>query len=148
MNQPLLQWSCRSEEDTMRAGRELAACLGAGDLVSLQGDLGAGKTVFVRGIASGLGLPAEQIISPTFVLAVQYEGDPGLLHADLYRLDAGTGLEDLGIEEALDGGWVVAVEWGERLPRFLQRYAWQVRLRLTPDSSIREITALAPAPTP
>lgn len=128
----------------MRAGRELATLLRGGDLVGLQGDLGAGKTVFVRGIASGLGLPAERVSSPSFVLAVQYEGDPGLLHVDLYRLETGAGLEDLGIEEALDGGWVVAVEWGERLPPFLERHAWWVRFRLAPGTSTREISAAAP----
>jgi tRNA threonylcarbamoyladenosine biosynthesis protein TsaE len=84
-----------------------------GDLVLLKGELGAGKTTFVRGMARGAGSPAA-VASPTFQLVRIYPGRLQLAHVDLYRLDKGDGLGDLGIEELLDGGAVV-VEWGDRL---------------------------------
>ena len=82
----------------------------------LHGDLGAGKTAFVRGLASGLGIDPGEVSSPTFVLVQHYRGAIPLTHVDLYRLDSAAAVEDLGLEELAEGG-VLAVEWAERLPR-------------------------------
>lgn len=94
-------------------GEELAATLRVGDLVLLSGELGAGKTTFVRGLARGLGSRAD-VQSPTFQLVRVYPGRVQLGHVDLYRLEAGMGVAELGLEDLLDAG-VVVVEWGERL---------------------------------
>lgn len=100
-------------EETEAAGEEMGRRLRKGDLVLLKGELGAGKTTFVRGMARGAG-SAAAVASPTFQLVRIYRGRLQLAHVDLYRLDGGDGLGDLGLEELLDGGAVV-VEWGERL---------------------------------
>lgn len=138
---------CRDEAETRRQGRLIASSLPAGSLLSLEGELGAGKTVFVQGLAEALGLEAEDIGSPTFVLAVEHpDGHPPLLHVDLYRLAEGAGIDDLGIEEALTRGWIVAVEWGERLPGFLRQEAWRVVIRLAEGYGTgRSVTLLPPA---
>jgi tRNA threonylcarbamoyladenosine biosynthesis protein TsaE len=103
----------RSPEETEAAGEELAATLAVGDLLLLAGELGAGKTTFVRGLARGLGI-SDGVQSPTFQLVRVYQGRIQLAHVDLYRLEAGADLTDLGLDDLLDQG-VVAVEWGDRL---------------------------------
>jgi tRNA threonylcarbamoyladenosine biosynthesis protein TsaE len=106
-----------SEEETGAAGRDLAAALGPGSVVLLFGDLGAGKTAFVRGMAQGLGVDPGDVSSPTFTLLQEYRGGRvPLFHADLYRLNDAREVEELGLEElAADG--VLAIEWSEKLPR-------------------------------
>lgn len=106
----------RSEEDTANAGRELAATLASGDVVLLYGDLGAGKTAFVKGLAEGLGIGRDEVSSPTFTLMQEYRGGQlPLFHVDLYRLNDPREVEDLGLDElAADG--VLAIEWAEKLP--------------------------------
>jgi len=101
-----------SEEATSEAGRSFAAELRVGDVVLIDGPLGAGKTAFVRGIAEGLGADPAEVSSPTFTILQQYQGRPMLYHADLYRLTQAEAA-DLGLEETgLDG--VLAVEWPDR----------------------------------
>lgn len=107
-----------SEQETFAAGRRLAGSLAPGTFVLLHGDLGAGKTAFVRGLAAGLGADPGDVSSPTFVLIQHYQGRVPLTHVDLYRLDTGPAVDDLGLEELASGG-VVAIEWAERLPRAL-----------------------------
>lgn len=102
-----------SPEETEAAGEELGRRLIPGDLVLLKGELGAGKTTFVRGIARGIGSTAP-VGSPTFQLVRVYPGRPQVAHVDLYRVERSAELRDLGLEELLDAGAVV-VEWGERL---------------------------------
>ena len=106
-----------SEEETAAAGRELAGTLSAGSVVLLFGDLGAGKTAFVRGLAEGLGVGRDEVSSPTFTLVQEYRGGRlSLFHVDLYRLDDWREIEDLGLDEiAADG--VLAIEWANKLPR-------------------------------
>jgi tRNA threonylcarbamoyladenosine biosynthesis protein TsaE len=105
-----------SETETIAAGRELAADLHAGDVVLLRGDLGAGKTAFVRGLAEGLGIDPGDVSSPTFTIIQEYFGGRvPLLHVDLYRLEPKE-VDDLGLEEIGEQA-VVAIEWAERLPR-------------------------------
>lgn len=106
---------CPDEAATRRLGRELAARLCPGDVVLLSGDLGSGKTVFVRGLAEGLGLDPAEVSSPTFALLHEYGPagqSPALLHADLYRLSgetAGAAVGDLGLDRRTEA--VLAVEW-------------------------------------
>jgi len=102
-----------SPEETEAAGEELGRRLRPGDLVLLRGELGAGKTTFVRGIARGIG-SAAPVASPTFQLVRIYPGRVQLAHVDLYRLEQGDDLRDLGLDELLDAGAVV-VEWGDRI---------------------------------
>jgi tRNA threonylcarbamoyladenosine biosynthesis protein TsaE len=99
--------------ETEAAGEELGRRLRKGDLVLLKGELGAGKTTFVRGMAKGSG-SAAPVASPTFQLVRVYPGRVQLAHVDLYRLEKGAEVRDLGLEELLDQGAVV-VEWGDRL---------------------------------
>jgi tRNA threonylcarbamoyladenosine biosynthesis protein TsaE len=104
----------KSEQDTVDAGRALAERLAAGDVLLLYGDLGAGKTAFVRGIARGLGAPEGDVSSPTFTLVQEYRGGRlTLFHADLYRLTPAEAA-DLGLHELGEDG-VLAVEWADRL---------------------------------
>ncbi|RPI50391.1 MAG: tRNA (adenosine(37)-N6)-threonylcarbamoyltransferase complex ATPase subunit type 1 TsaE [Acidobacteria bacterium] len=105
-----------SEQETLALGRRLAETLQPGTFVLLHGDLGAGKTAFVRGMAAGLGADPGDVSSPTFVLIQHYKGRVPLTHVDLYRLDSGAAVDDLGLEE-MGNGAVVAIEWAERLPR-------------------------------
>ena len=102
-----------SPEETEAAGEELAAALRVGDLLLLAGELGAGKTTFVRGLARGLG-SSGAVQSPTFQLVRVYPGRIQLAHVDLYRLESGAELADLGLDDLLEQG-IVAVEWGDRL---------------------------------
>ena len=106
-----------SQEETAAIGRTLASTLAAGSVVLLIGDLGAGKTAFVRGLAEGLGVPPEDVSSPTFTLMQEYRGGRvPLIHVDLYRLNNGREIDELGLEElGLDA--VLAIEWAEKLPR-------------------------------
>jgi tRNA threonylcarbamoyl adenosine modification protein YjeE len=99
--------------ETEAIGEELGRRLRNGDLVLLKGELGAGKTTLVRGMAKGSG-SAAPVASPTFQLVRVYPGRVQLAHVDLYRLENGEEVRDLGLEELLDQGAVV-VEWGERL---------------------------------
>jgi len=104
-----------SEQATMDLGARLARTLGPGDVVLLEGELGAGKTAFVRGLARGLGAPEEEVSSPTFTLVQEYHGRLPFLHADLYRL-SGAEADDLGLDELGRDG-VVAIEWAAKLLR-------------------------------
>src|SRR4051812_43260552 len=105
-----------SEAETFALAEQLGRGLQPGTFVLLHGQLGAGKTVFVRGLAAGVGADPEGVTSPTFVLIQHYKGPTALVHADLYRLDSTAAVDDLGLEELADGA-VVAVEWAERMPR-------------------------------
>ncbi len=99
---------------TTRFGRQLAGHLRAGDLVILEGPLGAGKTFLARSICRGLGLPAVMpVTSPTFTLVQEYETSPPIAHADLYRLLGGGDLHDIGLDALREEGAVLLVEWGQ-----------------------------------
>lgn len=102
-----------SAAETERAGTRLGERLQPGDVVLLTGELGAGKTTFVRGVARGTGSSAD-VASPTFQLVRVYPGRVQLAHVDLYRVESSAELRDLGLEELAEQGAVV-VEWGERL---------------------------------
>jgi len=110
-------WTSRSEDDTRALAARLAATLAPGAVLLLSGDLGAGKTAFVRGLAEGLGIDPREVTSPTFTLVHEYRGGRlPLVHVDLYRLDTAD-LDELGMDTDVAAAGVVAVEWPERLGR-------------------------------
>lgn len=113
MSERRLVFDCPGEVDTVALGQRIGRILIPGDLVSLSGPLGAGKTVLVRGIAEGLGIDPRLVRSPSFVLHHVYPGARlSLHHIDLYRMGAGADITSLDVEGLLDDG-AVAVEWGE-----------------------------------
>jgi tRNA threonylcarbamoyladenosine biosynthesis protein TsaE len=112
-----LIYHSQSEDDTRAIAVTLAGELSAGSVLLLSGDLGAGKTAFVRGLAEGLGISSDEVTSPTFTLVHEYRGGRlPLIHVDLYRLDRAD-LDEIGLDEDLSAKGVVAIEWAERLSR-------------------------------
>lgn len=136
-----------SVEDTRGIGRAVAGLLEAGDVVALSGDLGAGKTAFVQGAASGLGVN-EPVTSPTFTLMREYQGVHRVYHLDVYRLDRVQDVLDLGFEELLDARGVLFIEWGDVVEALLPESHLRVDLSMAaPDGDERvvEVTAAGPS---
>ena len=141
MVQPSDALTTHSEEETAAVGRELAASLSAGDVLLLYGDLGAGKTAFVRGLAEGLGVDRSEVSSPTFTLIQEYRGGRlTLFHVDLYRIEDPREFDELGLEEIAEDG-VLAIEWAEKHPRppreairVLLEHAGETARRITVES--------------
>ncbi len=104
----------RSATDTEQLGRFIGQSLRGGEVLALYGALGTGKTTFVRGIATGLGVPSHIVNSPTFVLIHEYQGRLPLAHVDLYRIEARLELQHIGLSDYLDGQIVVAIEWADK----------------------------------
>ena len=128
-----------SVEETERLGARLAQRLSAGALVAFTGDLGAGKTAFVRGLAGGLGV-TDRVTSPTFTLVNEYEGGRlPLFHFDLYRLGGADELFDIGWEDYLARGGICAVEWSEQATEAMEG-AIRVDLRRGEHDGQRRIT--------
>jgi tRNA threonylcarbamoyladenosine biosynthesis protein TsaE len=125
-----------SEESTVELARSLGERIDRGLWVSLEGDLGAGKPRFVRGLCQGLGVE-EAVLSPTFVLWEEFRGRLPVLHVDLYRLEHERELEELGLFDRYDDRWVVLLEWGDR-SEWVRRVAEMVvRLEITGEVSRR-----------
>ena len=103
-----------SEKETEKIGADFARELPAGSVVAMYGDLGAGKTAFVRGMARGMGIEAH-VSSPTFTIVNEYPGQRELIHFDMYRLSSSDELFDIGWEDYLNRGAVCAVEWSENV---------------------------------
>jgi len=102
--------------DTVRLGRLLAGLLQPGMVIALIGDLGAGKTTLVKGIASGLlNIDEREVTSPTFTIVQEYSGAMPLYHVDAYRLDSALDLEAVGFEDYIDGNGVTVIEWADRI---------------------------------
>lgn len=117
-----------------------------GDLILLSGDLGAGKTTFVQGLAAGLGIP-ERITSPTFILVREHLGGRyPLMHIDVYRLERVQEVLDLGFDEFLDPAYIVVVEWGDAIEPLLPREHLQVELRYGDLDTSRGVTVTAKGP--
>jgi tRNA threonylcarbamoyladenosine biosynthesis protein TsaE len=123
------QFESDSPEETFELGKTLAGRFAAGDCVAMVGDLGAGKTAMVRGIAAGLGVEDIRLVSsPTYVLAHEYAGEVPVYHLDLYRMsDPDAELIDLGIMEMLDSG-VVLMEWADKASQALPHMYWQITI--------------------
>ena len=120
-------------EETRAIAARLAAALPQGSTLALHGDLGAGKTTFVQGLAAGLGLTG-QVTSPTFTIFSLHRGaGRTLIHVDAYRLESGAQLEDLMIDDFLTPPWWLAVEWPEKVPAWLPADALHLDLTHTDD---------------
>jgi len=120
----------RNEDDTRRLAEALAAAAGPGDVVALEGELGAGKTTLTRHLARALGVgPGVPVTSPTFTLANHYAAeDLEIIHADLYRLDDAAEAAGIGVEEWLAGDRLVLVEWADRIPGILGDDLLRIRI--------------------
>jgi tRNA threonylcarbamoyladenosine biosynthesis protein TsaE len=126
----------RSEQETAALARALSADLRAGDILLISGNLGAGKTAFVRGLAEGLGVDPREVSSPTFTLVHEYRGGRlTLYHVDLYRLDRAA-TDDLGLEELGVRDGVLAIEWPDRLTHALDG-SRQVQIEIVDDTTRR-----------
>jgi tRNA threonylcarbamoyladenosine biosynthesis protein TsaE len=157
---PHLTFNTSSEEETIALGVALGRVLRPGDVLGLDGELGAGKTRLVRGIAEGLGLEPSQVSSPTYVLIHEYTLPPGakpgerspgtfvespLYHVDAYRLSGPDDLDSLGWDRVMDGFGVVVIEWAQRIAPGLAAEPSLGRVRIQPEGdSARRIDLVAP----
>ncbi|MFH0777557.1 MAG: tRNA (adenosine(37)-N6)-threonylcarbamoyltransferase complex ATPase subunit type 1 TsaE [Candidatus Eisenbacteria bacterium] len=123
-----------SEEETLRIGREIGGFLSAGDVVAIRGELGAGKSVLVRGVCEGLGV-RQRTRSPSFTFMIRYRGPVDVYHIDLYRVEAAGDLATLGWEEAVYGEAVTVIEWAEKLQSFLPPASVQIGIEVTGEES-------------
>ena len=130
--------STRSAEETRAAGERLGRTLGPGDVVTLTGDLGVGKTCFVQGLARGLGATAWPT-SPTFVLVNEYRADLPIHHVDAYRIGSPAEMIDIGLLELIDGDGVTVIEWADTISALLPDRAIHVSIAGLGDES-RTIT--------
>ena len=134
----MLELQLDSEDATLALAQSLADALEGGDVVGLEGGLGAGKTTFTRGAVHGLGVdPEAAVTSPTFALLHQYEGRLPIGHADLYRLADEVEIEELGLDELLEEGAVLFVEWGRKFPGMAERTVLWVELEIVSDDARR-----------
>lgn len=130
-----------SEQETLQMGEKFSAQLKENDIVCLHGEPGVGKSVFVRGVAKGLGIE-EYITSPTFTLVNEYlDGRLPLYHFDMYRLGGGIDAEDAGLDEYFDLGGVCMIEWSEHITDILPGFVYHVTISrdLTHGEEFREI---------
>ncbi|MEG2454985.1 MAG: tRNA (adenosine(37)-N6)-threonylcarbamoyltransferase complex ATPase subunit type 1 TsaE [Oscillospiraceae bacterium] len=135
-----MQYQTNSPEETESLGERLGATLTAGKVIAFTGDLGAGKTAFVRGIAAGLGI-TERVTSPTFTIVNEYEGGRlPLFHFDMYRLGSGDELFDIGWEDYLARGGVCCVEWSENVQDALDPDVIRIEILQGPQQQQRTIT--------
>ena len=137
----MLHVRTRSVDGTRAVAAAVAPLIQPGDVLLLSGDLGAGKTAFVQGLAAALGV-TERVTSPTFTLAATYEGRLPVHHLDVYRLDNLAEVIDLDLPGLLDDGGVVCIEWGEVLVPELPRDFLQIRMHLGHPEDIADARVL------
>ncbi len=135
----------RTAEDTRAVGAAIAGLLHPGDVVALGGELGAGKTTLVQGAAAALGV-RQRVLSPTFTLIKEYEGQVPIRHLDVYRLRRIQDVLDLGFEEMIDSGAVVFIEWGDAIEALLPEDHLEVELAAIGDTDERRIAVEALGP--
>lgn len=119
--QEITEFTSTSEEETLDFGRRFAATLAPGAVVALKGELGSGKTHFVKGMARALGIDEESVHSPTFALIHEYEGELPLYHFDCYRMESVREAQEIGAEEYFYSGGICVIEWPERIESILPR---------------------------
>lgn len=140
-----MQIQTHSPEEAEAVGRKLAVQLQPGDVLAYYGDLGAGKTAFTRGLASGLGV-TETVTSPSYTIVNEYlSGRLPLFHFDMYRLGSADELFDIGWEDYLARGGVCAVEWSENVADALERDTVRVDIRRGGEES-RRVISVEPVP--
>jgi tRNA threonylcarbamoyladenosine biosynthesis protein TsaE len=132
------QFISKLPEDTRDFARRLAGLLKAGDVIALEGDLGAGKTTFTKGLAEGLGI-TRNVNSPTFTIIKEYQGRLPLYHMDVYRVE--DAFEDLGFEEYFEGNGVTVVEWAHLIETQLPQELLLLQLYLDDENGARRIVA-------
>lgn len=140
---PTGEWLSESAEETFKLGKRLGMNLTGGEILLVSGPLGAGKTVFVKGVASALEIDPEEVTSPSFTLVNPYEGRLPLFHIDLYRLDEGaSAAHAVDLDELIsDERAVIVIEWAERLGRYpLPDSAWRIAI-LGDGEAPRRITS-------
>ncbi len=130
----------KSEKETLRLAEKLGRGLESGTVVALTGEIGSGKTVFIKGLSRGLGVRKQkQVKSPTFVLLHIYEGRTPIYHFDLYRLERPQELDQIGFDEFVSDPEIVSlVEWADRAPRRVPKQAIWIKMKVTGPTS-REI---------
>lgn len=134
-----------SRTATEAFGRAIGRMLTGGETLALFGELGAGKTALVRGIATGLGLPPNQVTSPTFVLIHEYHGRLPLIHMDLYRLRSADEAQGIGLQEYFNGETVTAIEWADKFPELLPSDRLELTLQhKTPTTRTARMLARGP----
>jgi tRNA threonylcarbamoyladenosine biosynthesis protein TsaE len=127
-----------AETQTIELGRKLAASFKPGDVVVLEGPLGAGKTVFVRGLVAGRGLDSAVVNSPSFTIVNEYPGEQPLFHFDLYRVNDPIELFEIGFDDYLSRDGLVVIEWGEKAGYLLPERYFLVTFRILSDQD-REV---------
>lgn len=120
-----------SPDETVRIAKEYSKTVQSGDVICLKGNLGAGKTQFVRGFVQGLGLPGDVVTSPTFTIINEYESNPPVYHFDCYRLEHFEEAVQIGAEEYLYGSGVCIIEWPERITELLPPSSKHVTFTIT-----------------
>ena len=135
----MAEFFTKNELETEALGQRLAESIEGGAVIAMYGDLGAGKTAFVRGMARGMGLTHCRVSSPTFTIVNEYLGERELIHFDMYRLSSADELFDIGWEDYLNRGGVCAVEWSENVEDAFDGSEIRVSIRKTGDTE-RAIT--------
>ena len=141
-----LELTAGAPEDTMAVGNAVASLLREGDAVALTGELGAGKTTFVRGAARALGFDGA-VASPTFTLVREYQGRVRIYHVDVYRLERVQDVLDLGLDEMVTEGGVVLVEWGDAVEGLLPDEHLLVEITLMGPEEARRIVMMGAGPS-
>ncbi len=132
-----------THDDTIRLGRLLAEIIEPGMVIALTGDLGAGKTTLVKGIASALlHIDEREVTSPTFTIVQEYSGIMPLYHIDAYRLDSALDLEAVGFDDCIDGSGVTVIEWADRITEALPEKTLTITIE-QPDEQHRRFSLLA-----
>jgi tRNA threonylcarbamoyladenosine biosynthesis protein TsaE len=131
-----------SAEATEALGESLGRASTGGEVIALVGPLGAGKTCLVRGLARGLGIPSEEVTSPTFILVHEYDGRLPMVHVDLFRVEAAEALHELGLEEYLGSAAMTVIEWADKAPTLLPRN--HLRITMEHLGGDRRLITLSP----
>jgi tRNA threonylcarbamoyladenosine biosynthesis protein TsaE len=131
----------RSVEETIEIGKKFAEKLSIGDVICLEGDLGAGKTHFVKGVAEFFNINADKVSSPTFTLINEYPGEIPIYHFDCYRLETEQQALEIGVEEYLYGDGISIIEWPSKIKGLIPKDAIQIEIKHL-DSSKRSINIL------
>jgi len=135
-----LRYHTSSDQETINLGRRLGSVLKEGDVIAMAGELGSGKTWFTKGVATGLGVPEESVItSPSFALVNEYTGRCPLLHMDIYRLEEVSDFFSAGLDEYFYGNGVVVMEWADRWRSILPERRLEVKFEIVDDQT-RSIT--------